>query len=99
MVINVRSVYYLTEPEHETWIYEDNIEELKKQYDGFKFINNDHYIFTYKNLNVIISKSGYIQLSLMSTLEPSEALPLLEKIANKINSVLGIEIYSKKVMI
>jgi len=92
-------MYYITKPEHKTRVYEDNIEELKKQYNSFNFINNNHYIFTYKNLNIIISKSGYIQIALMSTLEPSEALPLLEKIANKINSVLGIEIYSKRVMI
>ena len=99
MAIDVKSIYYITNPDHMINVRESNIKELKKLYDDFNFKDNACYIFTFKNLNIIISNGGHIQISLMTTLELSEAIQLLEKMAKKINSVLGIEIYSKKVMI
>jgi len=95
----MRNAGYITNPENKMQIRENDIANLKKMYCDFNFANNNgHYIFTFKNLNIIISKRGHIQLALVSTQELSEALALLGKIADKINSILGIKEYSRKVM-
>lgn len=100
MTVNAKSIYYITNPESKILVCETNIKKLENKYFDFNRVcNNGSYIFTFKNLNIIISRGGQIQLSLMSTLDVSEAISLLERMASKINSVLEIEIYSRKVMI
>ena len=97
MKVNASSVYYTTNPENITRVSRRNIIKLKNKFGNFEFtLSDDHYIFRYKNLNIIISNRGHIQLSLISTLESSEALVLLAKTATKINSILGIKSYSRK---
>lgn len=99
MALNIRSIYFTTYPENDAQISAENIINLKNSLKDFALVPiNDHYAFIYKNLNIIVSNGGHIQLSLMSTQGLSEDLALLAKMANKINSILGIKNYSKKVM-
>ncbi len=100
MADNLRAIYYITNPKNETKILENNIFSLKNRFNDFDFsLVDDRYLFTFKNLNIIISKRGYILLSLISTRGLSQDLSLLSKFADRINFMLGIENYSKKFMI
>jgi hypothetical protein len=99
MATNIYTVYYITNSDNEMKVSPQSIFKLKKNLNDFYFDHiNNYYRFAYKNLNVIISYGGNIQLSLISTHEISESINLLAKMADKINSILEINSYSKKVM-
>ncbi len=99
MIPEIKSIYLTTYPENDTQINVFDIIKLKNTFKDFSLVFiNDHYALIYKNLNIIISNSGHIQLSLVTTLELLESLSLLARMANRINSILGIKNYSEKVM-
>ncbi len=97
MAFNNRSIYYTTFPENKTEIDANGIINLINMLKGFDFVCiNNHYAFIYNNLNIIISNSGGVQLSLISTRKLSQDLASLARLAIKINSIIGINQYSKK---
>ncbi len=99
MILNPRSIYYTTYPEDDTQISVENIIDLKNALKDFTLMPlNDHFAFIYKNLNIIISINGHIQFSLISTRELSNDINLLAKFAYKVNSIIGIKKYTKKVI-
>jgi hypothetical protein len=98
MIHNIRSIYFTTRPEKDMQISIENILNLKNLLKDFDLVQiNDHYAFIYNDLNIIISHSGHIQFSLISTRELSHDIMLLTKLAFKANSIFGIKKYSKKI--
>jgi hypothetical protein len=98
-VHNIRLIYYITDSNDETVIGRKSIMDLKNRFHDFDFDHvNGHYRFLYKNLNIIISAKGHVQISLITVKNPLDDIDLISKLANNINSILGIKHYSSRVV-
>jgi hypothetical protein len=97
---NVRPIYYITSPKNNIKLDGIKIMNLREKFDDFDFSSTEFgFTLKFKYLNIIISKRGQIQLSLISAGVLSRNLNLLSNMAKKINFVLDIEDYSKEIMI
>lgn len=97
MMTQNSSINYITSPNQKTKINERGIMDLIKLLKGFKFsIINDQYGFIYENLEIFISNNGNVHLFLISTSGYDQDIVLLTRLANKLNSIIGINHYSGK---
>lgn len=97
MITQNSSINYITSPKQETKINERRIMDLIKLLKEFRFsIINDQYGFIYENLEIFISNNGSVHLFLISTSGYDQDIILLTRLANKLNSIIGIKHYLGK---
>lgn len=91
---------YMTFPNENKKISGYNIARLNAFLKDFDFsIINDHYSFIYENIEILISKTGIVLISLISKADVSDNVSILTNIASKINSNIKIDSYATEINI
>jgi Holliday junction resolvase-like predicted endonuclease len=90
----------MTLPENEVKISVDAILDLKNHLNKFDYkILKNNYYFIYGDIEIIISFRGTVLISTISTFDLSNSISLISKLSNKINSIISVHSYSKKVYV
>lgn len=100
MEINNKLIEYMSLPQENTKIDGDKLNHLRILFDGFDFNSFDgYYNFIYENIEINISINGTVLISLVSASNISENITMLSKLLNKINSLISIAYFSKRIRI